>query len=599
MNFSQYIDDVALIGPELILCATILFVLLADLWRMGRDNGLVWVLAPALTIGCGFVMFRTAAAAGGLDIMPEFLGLVLAYGLVTIGDLYFRDRDDWVPGGIVLIGVALAAYRLSGLEAEAFGYLVPGTTPAFETQWGALIHFDGFSVVLRWIVLLTLGVTTIFAMLYRPFQEGAAKRGMPEFLCCLIGAHVGGMFLVQTTNVLFLFLALETLSLCSYMQAGMLKGDRRSGEAGLKYVLYGSVASGLLLFGFSLLYALTGELDLYVPASGVGDKAHGIMIALQSIVSGVNEGTLQPADVPASILAALGILGVIAGFSYKISAVPFHFWTADVYEGSPTPTTAFLSVGSKAVSFAVLLRFLTYLTGDANWVPKLVGFFAFLSAITMTYGNLAALRQSNLKRLIAFSSIAHAGYLLMGVVALFQLRLDPSGQVLGSTFHAEGYEAILFYLVAYALMNLGAFGVIIYLANRTGSEEIEDFRGLGWKAPWVGSAFVVFLLSLTGLPPTAGFFGKYYLLIAVIQTKFLWLAVLAIINTVISLFYYFRIAKSLFLRHGEEAMFETRPSYLLGACVLLLAALTLWIGIFPGATQDLAQLATSSLRVAP
>lgn len=588
MSFSDFIPDLIAIGPELILCATILVVLLVDLWRQGRDLAIVWLLAPLLTFLAVLSLFAAGRSylehppAGAFPtstnpLMPEFIAIVLAYATVTIGDLWFHEggRDRWVPGTVVLIGTLLAGYRL--LEQSG---LYVGQDVAAGVYWGdgadesPLVTVDAFSIVFRGIVLVSLAVSTWFTIFYRPMQHGEASRGTGEFFACLVGAHVGGMFLVGTTHLLFIFLALETMSLCSYMQAGMIKGDRRSAEAGLKYILYGSVASGLMLFGFSLLYAFSGDMTL-----------RAITATLQGIAKPGPEG----------ILISLGLLATVGGLAYKLSIVPFHFWAPDVYEGSPTPTTAFLSVGSKAASFGILLRLLYGLSGDINWTPSLTALLAFASAITMTYGNLAALRQPNLKRLLAYSTIAHAGYMLMGVVALYRFTAGPDGVITASAASPRAYEAIIFYLIAYLLMNLGAFGVVIYLANKTGSEDIMDIRGLGWKSPWAGGAMVVFLLSLTGIPPTAGFFAKYYLFIAAIDAGFLWLAIIAVINTVISLFFYFRIAKELFLRTEDEALYEAPRSVWLAACLILLAAMTVWIGVFPQTVSELTRNAMQGL----
>ncbi len=592
MNFSQYIPDLVTIGPELILCATILVVLLVDLWRQGRDRTIVWLLAPVVTFAAIYGVF--AAGRAYLEnpppgtawqtrlenpLWPEFLALVLAYAMVTVGDIWFRnpedpsrDRDKWVPGGVAMIGVLLAGYRFWNQAVPVFS-----ATASTETvsAWGGLVSMDAFALVFRGIILASLALSTWFTIFYRPMQRGPASRGIGEFLVCLIGAHIGALLLVTTTNLLFIFVSLEMLSLCSYLQAGMLKGDRRSAEASLKYVVYGSVASGMMLFGFSLLYGFAGSMSI---------------LDIAAIVQTI------PKQGAAGVLLTLGLLATIGGLAYKLSLVPFHFWTPDVYQGAPTPTTAFLSVGSKAAAFAILLRLLYGFTGDINWTPSLISLLAFGSALTMTYGNFAALRQSNLKRLIAYSSIAHAGYMLMGVVALFAFTRDPDGTIVSAAFRARGYESILFYLIAYLLMNFGAFGAIIYLANRTGSEDIDDICGLGWKSPWVGAAVIVFLLSLTGVPPTAGFFAKYYLFAATIQAGFVWLAVIAALNTILSLFYYFRIAKALFLKNEQDALFEAPHTVLLAGCILVLAALTLYVGVFPERATTIVEAATSSLR---
>jgi NADH-quinone oxidoreductase subunit N len=274
--------------------------------------------------------------------------------------------------------------------------------------------------------------------------------------------------------------------------------------------------------------------------------------------------------IPISIAFAL----CLAGFAYKISAAPFHFWTPDVYEGAPTPVTTFLAVASKGAGFAALLRFLAAaFVPDRNlggpeamlaYGEKVGALVAVLAALTMTLGNLAALGQRNLKRMLAYSSIAHAGYVLMGV----------------ATLGADGFTSVLFYLVVYYFMNLGAFGAVIYFAETTGDEEIDDLRGLGWKMPLVGGAFVVFLVSLVGLPPTAGFPGKWYLFQASIERGYLWLAVVAAVNSAISLFYYFRIARAMYLRPESEAKFAPAPAKPVFAALLLaLAGGTLALGL--------------------
>ena len=576
---ADYFRDLIAIGPELILCGTLLVVLLVDLWRVGRDRAIVWWIALIVTfLSClamvqiGSLYHQEEAIVGGMALLPEFIGLAGIYTLVTVCESYYRGRDEWLPGVIVMIGTVLAGYRLWGIGSDVFSGLSPSTA-----YWGSLVQEDGLGVFLRAIGLFSLFFCALFAIYYRPFNKGINRHGVSEWLLCLIGATIGGMFLVQTWNMLFLFLSLEMLSLCSYLQAGMLKGDRRSGEASLKYVLYGSMASAFMLFGFSLLYAFTGQLEL--PA--IRDSLVTIWAA----------GGIGDAE---GLLLWVALLGSLTGFAFKISAVPFHFWTPDVYEGSPTPTTAFLAAGSKALSFGILIRFVVLL-GDISYGPRILELLAWVAALTMTYGNLAALRQSNLKRLFAYSSIAHAGYMIMGIVALFAITKDTTtGVVTAGALNVDGAKGVLFYLLAYAIMNMGAFGVLIYLANRTGSEEIADIHGLGWKAPVVCGTMVVFLLSLTGVPPTAGFFGKYYLFVAALESGYGWLVVVAGLNTVVSLVYYFRIAKALFLRNEEEAFVDVKVTKVFAFSLVVLALLTLYFGIFAGdATAILQEVGTT------
>jgi NADH-quinone oxidoreductase subunit N len=334
-----------------------------------------------------------------------------------------------------------------------------------------------------------------------------------------------GMFLLsESINLIMVYLSLETMSISSYILAGYTKEIKRASEASLKYVIFGAVSSGIMIYGISLLYGLTGSLNL-------------IEINQYIFSNNVNSFPLL-----------LSGLMIVAGIGYKISAVPFHFWTPDVYEGAPITITAYLSVASKAAGFALLIRFLKMgfinteslsglssvwqLLGQVDW--KFI--IAILSVLTMTLGNLVAVWQTNLKRLLAYSSIAHAGYMLMGVVVMTD----------------AGVLAVLVYFIVYLFMNLGAFYVVMLLANKIGSEELDDYTGIGYKAPTLSVCMVIFLISLTGLPPTAGFIGKLYIFKAVLQADYIWLAVIGILNSVVSLFYYVKIFRNMFLR-GVEA----------------------------------------------
>jgi NADH-quinone oxidoreductase subunit N len=342
------------------------------------------------------------------------------------------------------------------------------------------------------------------------------------------------------------------VSYVSYVLVGYVKEDRRASEAGLKYVLYGSVSSGAMIFGLSILYGLTGELNLIQ----VGERL--------STMQGVG-----PAVLVASFL-------ILAGIGYKIAAVPFHFWCPDVYEGAATPMTAFLSVAPKAAGFAMLGRFTYHMFGQGGALVAIDWplILAVVATLTMTLGNLVALQQTNVKRLLAYSSIAHAGYLLMGLASVNRET---------GTLSERGLFGVLFYLAVYVFMNLGAFAVVIALRERVGNEEnIEDYRGLGLRAPILGVTMAIFLFSLTGLPPFAGFVGKFFLFAAVIDAKLYWLAVVGIVNSVISLYYYARILRAMFLQKidDEEA---ARPFALArshSAILVLLAAPTLLLGIF-------------------
>jgi NADH-quinone oxidoreductase subunit N len=344
-----------------------------------------------------------------------------------------------------------------------------------------------------------------------------------------------------------LYLSLELVSIPSYLLAGYLKGRESSIEASMKYVVYGATASGVMIYGFSLLFGLTGTTQ-------IGEMGRAL--------------AQGKAALPMYLAAAM----VTVGFGYKIAAVPFHMWSPDVYEGAPTPVTAFLSVGPKAAGFAVLVRFfytvfaspdaatgVWSLSSSVDWTLL----FAVLSAATMTVGNLVAINQKNVKRLLAYSSIAHAGYMLMGFVLL-----TPAG-----------LKAILFYLVVYLFMNLGAFYVVILVANGTRSEDIADYSGLGSRAPFAAVSLAVFLFALTGIPPFSGFIGKVYLFAEVINRGVYWLAMVAAINSAISLYYYARIVKVMFLEDPKESAELSVPAFP-RAVLCLLAVPTLVLGVY-------------------
>jgi NADH-quinone oxidoreductase subunit N len=349
------------------------------------------------------------------------------------------------------------------------------------------------------------------------------------------------------------------MSISSYILAGYTKEIKRASEASLKYVIFGAVSSGIMIYGMSILFGLTGSLDLA-----------GINAYLQ--VNEVNH-----------LAVLLSGLMIIAGIGYKISAVPFHFWTPDVYEGAPITITAYLSVASKAAGFALLIRFLkasfiTEASGDSEIWFMLTTIdwqfiIAILAVLTMTIGNLVAIWQNNLKRLLAYSSIAHAGYLLMGVVVMDDI----------------GVASVMIYFLMYLFMNLGAFLVVMLLANKIGSEDLEDYAGLGYKAPVLGVAMVIFLISLTGLPPTAGFIGKLYIFTAVLNAgnEWIWLAVVGVLNSVVSLFYYVKIIRDMYIKGVEkenESSFEFHP--LAVALVVILAVPTLVLGLYFGPIID-------------
>jgi NADH-quinone oxidoreductase subunit N len=332
------------------------------------------------------------------------------------------------------------------------------------------------------------------------------------------------MMLASSMDLLMLFLSLEMVSLSSYIMVGYLRNDRQSNEASLKYILFGAVSTGSMLYGITLLFGIAGTTKMAV---------------IREIL---NRGGASAENAPMLLLSTVLIL---AGFGFKIAAVPFHFWCPDVYTGAPTPVTAFLSVAPKAAGFAALIRFFYVgfsnlsgpgghfkLLGSTNWMQLLL----ILSIVTMTFGNIAALRQDNLKRLLAYSSIAHAGYILMGAVVVT----------------SEGIQAVLIYLITYLFMNLGAFLVVIEMYNRTGSFDLKDYRGLCRRSPFLTISMTIFLLSLMGIPPFAGFFGKLFVFAAAVDGNLAWLAVIGALNSVVAVYYYARVIKTMIIDGGED-----------------------------------------------
>jgi len=416
-------------------------------------------------------------------LAPE---LWLTAGIVAalVADLIWGRRGRTLVGLLCLLAAAGAVCTLAG---DAAARLTAGTgDPRHPFRVMGLLAHDGMADFFRLLIIGGTGLVVLHAMVFRGLDEEA--RG--EFAPLLLAAALGGCLLVSTDHLLMLLLGMEMLSLPSYLLAGWQRKERRSSEAALKYLVYGALASGLMVFGFSILYGLSGGMRL-------SDVAFAITASWES------DSAVRAAA------TVLSLVLVFAGIGFKIAAFPFHFWAPDVYEGSPTPVTTLLAVASKAAGFGLLVRFVdgAFLSDTAVSTDLTTHFsdlIAVLSAVTMTYGNVTAVLQRNVKRLLAYSSISHAGYLLMGVAVMtrWQTEGEP-GFSWGS-----GVESLLFYLVTYYIATLGAFACVMALANRYGAEDTDDYNGLGWSSPWVGGALVVFLASLTGLPPTAGFMGK-------------------------------------------------------------------------------------------
>ena len=436
---------------------------------------------------------------------PEIV-LVFALMWVLAWDLILKNRPKERRGVIVgstLIGLVVAlVLSIRLLDAQAYGL------------FHGMIALDSFGSLLRIIFI----VTSIIVLLFTIPSKELSRVHHGELLVLLLAVTVSLAWMANSINLLMIYLTLETVSIGSYVMVGYLKTDRLSNEASLKYILFGAVSSGTMLFGMSLLYGLTGTLDLYAIRSALASQE--MLVSSGPVLTVV-------------------ILMVMAGIGFKTAAVPFHFWCPDVYAGAPTPVTAFLSIGPKVAGFAVLVRFfyggMAERAGDATWnVVGSVPWPAILigvSIVTMTLGNIAALLQSNLKRLLAYSSIAHAGYIMMGAVVLSD----------------DGIQAMLAYIVVYLFMNLGAFLVVIVVHNGTGSFELQDYAGIWRRSPILTIIAGIFLFSLMGIPPFAGFLAKWYIFAAVIKADLAWFAVVGVLNSAIGAFYYIKVLKMMFI----------------------------------------------------
>jgi NADH-quinone oxidoreductase subunit N len=476
-----------------------------------------------------------------LVVAPEMVVLVTAL-LVMLVDLFLDREQKSRLAWLSLVGVVAAA----GLSY----YIWDGSDPALQDMLVA----DGYALFLNLVILAAAALALLFSVDY--VRRTGLAQG--EYYTLLLLSTTGMMLMAAAINLMTTFLALEILSIALYVLVGLNRADRRSGEAALKYLLLGAFASGFLLYGMALVYGQAGTTSL----------------------AGVRATVLGAQGIPALLAVGLGLM--IVGFGFKVALVPFHMWTPDVYQGAPTSVTAFMSVGAKVAGFAALGRVVLYAFGDryADWVWAL----AVLAALTMTVGNLAALRQTHLKRMLAYSSIAQAGYILVGLAA---------GNALGTS-------GLLFYLFSYAFTNVAAFAVVLAVGRLAGSAEagetMEDFAGLATRKPGLAAAMALFMLSLAGVPPLVGFLGKLYVFSAAVQANLTWLAILGVINSVISAYYYLRVVVAMYMRDGkapEGAAAPVSPALQVG--VGLSAVAVVILGVWPGPILDLARVTVAGL----
>ncbi|MDT4897977.1 MAG: NADH-quinone oxidoreductase subunit [Acidobacteriota bacterium] len=497
-------------------------------------------------------------------IAPEIILTVCACVVLIMEVVLPYKKSKWTAY-FALVGIALAVVSLVALFFGMGGFQslkATGALPAVNGFYG-MIRLDGFALVFKLIFLLAAALSIAIAMRFLDIE--GEQHG--EYYALVLFATTGMMFLACGYDLITLFISLELMALTFYVLVAFTKRQKRSNEAAMKYFLLGAFSSGILLYGMSMLYGVAGSTNL-------GDISHAVSAALTS-----SDPTGATTILPLRPLLLLGMIAMAAGLFFKISAVPFHMWAPDAYEGAPTSVTAFLSTGSKAASFALFARiFMEALPAmRADWAPLL----GLVAAITILVGNWAAVTQENSKRLLAYSSISNAGYLLLGLIAMNQY----------------GYIGLVIYLLVYTLMNLGAFGIIISLRRRgIIGDNVDDLTGLAEKAPGMAIMMTIFMLSLGGLPITGGFIGKYFLFGGLLQrgqtegkSWYYWLAIWAILNTVVSFYYYVRFIRAMYL---SDRVADARPLSLSPALkTALVVSLVgiIFIGIYPQPFIDLAR----------
>ena len=464
-----------------------------------------------------------------LVLKPVILLALFGVG-VLLTDLLLEEGQRYLSALTALVGIGFAAVQMWLIQSE----MSAAGISEMEAFRGAVL-LDRFAIFFIWIFLISSAIAIAIAIRYLEIEQ--EHHG--EYYALILFATVGMVFLAIGMDLVTLFIGLELMVISVYILTGFLKRDRRSNEAALKYLLLGAFSTGILLYGMSLLYGISNSTNLKDIAFAVSQR---------------------PADDPVLLIA---IITMATGLLFKIGAVPFHQWLPDAYEGAPTSITAFMSVGPKAAAFAFLLRIFLVPLGSArdSWLPLLVG----VAIATMTLGNLAAISQSNIKRLLGYSAISHVGYILLGLV---------SG-------NETGLKGIAIYLLVYVFMNMGAFAVIVSMRRKNIiGDEIDDMSGLVYKSPTAAFLMLIFLLSLAGIPPTAGFLGKYFIFLSLIETGHFLLATLAVLYVAVALYYYFRIVAVMFM---ADPIDRELPSLSPGIQVALVvtAVMTLFIGLYP------------------
>lgn len=467
--------------------------------------------------------------------LPEIV-IIITLLVCLILDLIVRKKSPFVSL-VGILGLIVSAYFVYKYSANQ------------EILFSRMIVIDPYAVFFKFIFILSSILVIIFFDLSEEINTATHKN---EYTLLILSLALGAFLMASSVNLLMMYLSLELASITSYILAGYTKRLNRSSEAAMKYLVYGAASSGIMLFGMTLLYGFSGSLNIY-------DISRYLAVAKFS-----------------NPFIILVMIMITAGFGYKISSVPFHFWTPDVYEGAPTPVSAFLAVTSSAAGFAVMVRFFitTFISSNittdgyykiiqgVNWQEIII----FLSVASMFIGNVIAIWQKSMRRLLGYSSIAQAGYILTGLVIANQL----------------GVTALMIYLIAYLFMNLGAFFATLMIVNKIGTDNIEDMKGLAYRSPVVCTAMALFMLALAGIPGTVGFIGKFYLVVALLKPgiSYLWLAIVLMLNSVISLFFYFKVVKKMFLEKPETEQVPIKFSFNYYLVLFILAIPTIFFGLY-------------------
>ena len=494
-------------------------------------------------------------------LMPELI-LAVAGVVVMLVDAFTRRLGQrWVTGGLALAGLGASAAATAWLWGDA------GTVAPTAQPWGGMIALDPLRLSFTLVFLAVAALTVLVSMIWVEWE------GLPagEFHTLLLFATVGMMFMASGNDLVMIFLGLEILSIATYVMAGFRRGDVRSNESSLKYFILGSFSSAFLLFGIALVYGATAKA---IPGGVIAGTTN-----LSVIAERINDSLYPP-------LLFAGAAMLLIGFAFKVALAPFHVWTPDVYEGAPTPVTAFMAAGPKAAGFAAFMRVFLFAfplaaaaatskaaTGaqlHSAWLDALW----LLAILTMSVGNVVALTQTNVKRMLAYSSIAHAGYALVGFVA--------AGAATDAAQQRDAVAAVIFYLLVYAVMNIGAFAVVTLIA-RSGDRrtDVEDYRGIGFQSPALSLTLSLFLLSLLGVPLTAGFMGKVVVFSEALAQGYRWLVIIGVLNTAISVYYYLRLIVVMFFRERTTQWHPPRIPASVALALVLTVGGVLYLGLFP------------------